>query len=182
MEHKNKPQLHLPLGVECGFNNIIEEGVTFGENVKIGSFNIIKKGSHFGDGTIIGNYNDLGENLTTGKNCIIQGRVRTSNDCTLEDNVTLKIGVILTSKVLLQKNSFMGPNAITLGSTAYRETYHGTIIGENTYIGAGTKISANTHINHNIIIGANSFVNKDLSNTDPTVWAGNPIKFIKHVR
>lgn len=182
MEHLNKPQVQIPVGVEFGFNNIIKEGVTFGKNVKIGSFNIIEKGSHFGDGTIIGNYNDLGENLTTGKNCIIQGRVRTANDCTLEDNVTLKIGVILTSKVLLQKNSFMGPNAITLGSSAYRETFHGTVIGENTYIGAGTKIAANTHVGNNVIIGANSFVNKDLKKADHTVWAGNPIKLIKHVR
>ena len=71
---------------------------------------------------------------------------------------------------------------LSLQAHQHTETFHGTVIGENTYIGAGTKIAANTHVGNNVIIGANSFVNKDLKKADHTVWAGNPIKLIKHVR
>ena len=170
--------LTMPSNVKIGRYNIIEEGVEFGEGVEIGNFNYIRKGSVFGNGTKIGNFNDLGERLNVGENVIIQGRVRTADHCTIEDNVTLKIGVILTSRVLLKKNSFMGPTSITLGSTAYRETKHGTIIGENTYIGAGAKIAADTHIADNVIVGANSFIKGDIKE-DNGIWAGTPAKFIK---
>ena len=180
MNNNNQLKTTLRPDVQIGHFNIIEEGVTFGKNIKIGNYNYIRKDSTFGDNTVIGDYNNLGENLRVGKNVIIQGSVRTANSCDIEDNVTLKIGVILTSKVWLKKNSFMGPTSITLGSTAYRETKHGTIIGENTYIGAGTKIAANIEIGDNIIIGANSFVNKSLNDTTPSIWAGTPIKHIKY--
>lgn len=170
----------VKFGDNCniGVFNVIEEGVVFKDNVKIGNYNHIKKGSTFDEGTKIGNYNDLGENLEVGKNVILQGRIRTAGGCVIEDKVTIKIGVILTSEVLLKRNSFLGPGTITLGSTAYRVTKHGTTIGENTYIGAGTKIAADTDIVDNVIVGANSFVNREI--TDPnSVYAGTPAKFIK---
>jgi UDP-2-acetamido-3-amino-2,3-dideoxy-glucuronate N-acetyltransferase len=170
--------VHVPENVNIGYGNIIEEGVTFHEGCKVGNFNIIKKDCTFGKGTVIGNFNEIGSRNSFGENVVIQGRVRIGDHCTVEDKVTLKIGVILTSKVLLKKNSFMGPTSITLGSTAYRETKHGTIIGENTYIGAGAKLAADIHVADNVIIGANSYVNKDIDN-EYTVWAGTPAKFIK---
>lgn len=157
--------------------NVIEENISFGSNPSLGHFNHLRKESTFGDNVIIGNHNDLGESLEVGNNVIIQGRVRTADNCVIEDGVTIKIGTILTSKVLLKKGCFLGPNVITLGSTHERVTKHGTIIGENTYIGAGTKIAADTHIGDNIVVGANSFVNKDL--TEPGIYAGTPVKFIR---
>ena len=71
----------------------------------------------------------------------------------------------------------MGPCSITLGSSAYRVTDHGTVIGKRTYIGAGVKIVANTQIGNDIIVGAQAFVNKDL--IEPGVYVGIPAIFFK---
>ncbi len=129
---------------------------------------------------MICNYCELGENNIIGINCIIQGRNRLASDCKIYDNVTIKYGTILTSKVTLKENSFLGPNVITLGSTHKRETKHTTEIGENTYIGAGSKIAADIHIGNNVVIGANSFVNKDINNDGKKpIYGGTPVKYIK---
>ena len=138
-----------------GLYNIIEENVNIHPSVEIGNYNHIKKGTIIKQGTIIGNYNEIGNNVKINENCIIQGKVRIGDECVLEDNVTLKIGVILTKNVLLKHNSFMGPNSITLGSSAYRKTSHGTVIGDNTYIGAGVKL--NHKVGEHIAKGATLF-------------------------
>jgi serine acetyltransferase len=56
----------------------------------------------------------------------------------------------------------MGPNTITLGGHANRNSEYGTTIGENCYIGAGTQIAANIQICDDVITGAFSFVNKNI--------------------
>jgi len=158
-------------------DNVIHSSVRIGKNVQIGHFNVIKEGVELGENTVVGNFCELGKNLKTGKNVIIQGFVRIANDCLIEDSVELKIGTILTSGVWLKKGSFMGPGSVTLGSSAYRITEHGTVIGERTYIGAGTKIAANIQIGGDIIVGAQAFVNKSIY--VPGVYGGVPAVFIK---
>ena len=111
------------------------------------------------------------------ENAIIQGRIRMGESCLIEENVTIKYGTILTSNVLLKKNCFLGPNVITLGSTHKRETIHGTIVGENTYIGAGSKIAGGVEVGDNITVGAMSFVNKNIFESG--IYVGIPIKKIK---
>lgn len=163
--------------MDVGEGNLIHHPIKVGKNVMIGNYNIISEGAELGDNTVIGNFCDLGKKLKTGKNVTIQGRVRIGNDCILEDEVILKIGTILTSGVLLKKRSFMGPASITFGSTAYRATKQGIIIGERTYIGGGAKIAAGIQIGNDIIVGAQAFVNKDL--TEPGVYVGIPARLIK---
>ena len=119
----------------------------------------------------------LDQNNNIGENSILQGRVRTASSCTIEKNVTIKYGTILTSKVLLKEGCFLGPHTITLGSTHKRITKHGTVIGKNTYIGAGSKIAADIKIGDNIVVGALGFVNRDL--IEKGIYAGLPVKKIK---
>jgi UDP-3-O-[3-hydroxymyristoyl] glucosamine N-acyltransferase len=160
-----------------GAFTIIEKGCKVGDNVTIESYTILHKNTVVANDTFIGSYCEIGENLSIGSNVIIQGRNRTGNFCRIDDNVTIKYGAILTSKVLLKKNAFLGPNVITLGSTHKREEVHGTIIGENSYIGAGSKIAGGVKISDNITVGAISFVNKDL--TTEGIYVGIPAKIIK---
>jgi len=54
---------------------------------------------------------------------------------------------------------------------------HGTVIGENTYVGAGSKIAGGIKIGNDIAIGALSFINKDIA--EAGVYAGIPAKKIK---
>jgi UDP-3-O-[3-hydroxymyristoyl] glucosamine N-acyltransferase len=160
-----------------GQYNIIDENVIIEEGASVGNFNIIQTGTIIRKGAVVGNYCEIGKNNDIGENSIVQGRVRTAGDCIIENNVTIKYGTILTSKVLLKEGCFLGPHTITLGSTHERVTKHGTIIGKNTYIGAGSKIAADIHIGDNIVVGALGFVNKDL--TEVGIYAGLPVKKIK---
>ena len=156
---------------------IIKSNVSLSNNITIGSNTILHKDSSYCSGNEIGSYCELGNGLKVGKNNIIQGRIRTGDFCTIQDNVTIKYGTILTSNVLLEENCFLGPNVITLGSTHKRVTVNGTIIGKNTYIGAGCKIAGGIIISENITTGALSFVNKDLKESG--VYVGVPCKKIK---
>lgn len=103
MENEIHKSVIIGGNVKIGLHNIIEEGVKLCDNVTVGNFNHIKRGSVYDSGTVIGNYCELGEDLTVGKDVIIQGRIRTANNCDIEDNVTIKYGTILTSSVLLKR-------------------------------------------------------------------------------
>jgi acetyltransferase-like isoleucine patch superfamily enzyme len=162
---------------KIGKYNFIEPDVTIGDNVTIGSYVIIKRGTKIGNNSIIGDYCKVGYCNKIGNGVILQGNIRTSNGCIIKNHVTIKWGVILTSEVVVHENAFIGPHAITLGSTHKRETRHGTSIGVNCFIGAGTIIMANTKISPNITTGANSYVNKDL--TKPGIYVGTPARWLK---
>ena len=156
---------------------VIEDGCEFGDNVTIENYTHIRKGVKIGNNSLVGNYCEIGESNLIGDNVIIQGRNRTALSCVFENDVTVKYGTILTSHVLLKKNSFLGPNVITLGSTHQRETIHGTIIGENSYIGAGSKILCGVNVCSDVAIGALSFINKDVK--EKGIYAGIPTRFLK---
>lgn len=157
-----------------GQYNVIHPSVKMKKGVVVGNHNVICEGVELGENTTVGNFCELGKDLKTGRNVIIQGRVRIADDCVIEDNVQLKIGTILTSRVRLKTGSFMGPCSITFGSTAYHVTKHGTVIGERTYIGGGATIAANIQIGDDIVVGAQAFVNRDL--VEPGIYGGVPAK------
>ena len=172
-----KSGVHIGNNVKIEPFTIIHDNVVIADGSEIGSHTILHKNSKFGENTFIGPYCELGSNMIVSYGCIIQGRNRTANGCFLEENVTIKYGTILTSDVHLKKNCFLGPNVITLGSTHERVTKHGTVIGEDCFIGSGTKIAGATEICNNVVTGANSFVNKDI--LDSGIYCGTPVKKIK---
>ncbi len=155
----------------------IGKDVKVGKNVKIGAFSIIGDGVELDDNSVVGSYSEIGKGTKVGKNSILQGRIRTADNCLIEEDVVVKYGTILTSKVTLRKGSFLGPNTITIGSTAERVTIHNTVIGENTFIGAGTKIGPGVQIGKDIVIGALGYVNKNIE--APGTYVGIPVKKIK---
>lgn len=161
---------------KIGHFSIIGKGCVFGDNVSIGSHTVIGENVQLGDGAVVGNFCEIGKGLKTGSNVVLQGRIRIAEACEIEDDATLKYGTILTSRVLIKKGAFLGPNVITLGSTHLRETKHGTIIGERCYIGAGSKIAACVTIANDITVGAAGFVNKDL--TENGIYVGVPVKLL----
>jgi acetyltransferase-like isoleucine patch superfamily enzyme len=162
---------------KIGHFTVIGEGCTFGDNVTIGSHTVIGDNVQLNDGCIVGNHCEIGKNLVAGRNVNLQGRIRTADGCVIEDDATLKYGTILTSRVLIKKNAFLGPNVITLGSTHLHETKHGIVIGERCYIGAGSKIAASVKIANDVTVGAMGFVNKDLDESG--IYVGIPVKLLK---
>ena len=163
--------------MKIGKFNVIDNDVNFDDTVEIGNFNVSQKGAKMSKNVVIGNYCEIGQLIDVGANSILQGRIRTADNCKIKKNVTLKYGVILTSNVTVEEGAFLGPNVITLGSTHERVTIHGTSIGANTYIGANSIIGPNIQIGANIVVGANSFVNKNL--TEPGIYVGTPVRKIR---
>lgn len=157
--------------------NSISLSFKYGHNLKIGHYNVIEKGVAVGNNTIIGNFCEIGKHVKIGNNVILQGRVRIASDTTIEDGCVLKYGTIITNRTLLKRNVFMGPNTITLGGIHTRESIHGTVIGENGYIGAGSQIAANTRICNDVVLGTFTFANKDI--IKPGIYVGIPARFLK---
>lgn len=146
----------------------------------IGNFSVIHENVTIGRCSTVGSYCELGKGTTVGANCVLQGRVRTGPKVTIEDDVIVKYGTILTDTALVKKNAFIGPNVITLGGGHDRKRVNGTIIGENCYIGAGTKIAGGMTICDDVVTGANSFVTKDI--TEPGIYVGTPAKLLRKRR
>lgn len=168
------PDLRTGSNFKVGHFSIIGKGCVFGDNVTIGSHTIIGDDVQLGDGAVVGNHCEIGKGLRAGAGVVLQGRIRTAEGCVIEDGATLKYGTILTSKVLIKKKAFLGPNVITLGSTHLHETKHGTVIGERCYIGAGSKIAASVQITDDVTIGAMGFVNKNIEESG--IYVGVPVK------
>jgi UDP-3-O-[3-hydroxymyristoyl] glucosamine N-acyltransferase len=145
--------------------------------MNIGQFNVIGENVYFGNNVEIGHHCIIEDYVTIGNNVVLQGNVKIASGSTIRDGCILKHGTIITNGALLKRNVFMGPNTITLGGTHKRETIHGTVIGENCYIGGGSQIAANTKICDNVVVGALTFVNKDI--TEPGTYVGIPAKKIK---
>lgn len=112
---------------------------------------------------------------TIGDNVVIQGQVRIGENCTIEDDCVLKWGAILTKEVHLESNVFFGVRSTCLGSDSDRVDNHGTIIGENAYIGGHSVIFPNIVIEDNVIVGAMSLVNKHLTK-DGETYFGQPAR------
>jgi len=157
--------------------NVIGENFETGEGFEIGHFNVI------GDNVKIGHYVTMGHNciieddVTIGDNVILQANIKIASGTVIQDNCTFKHGTILTNRVLVKRNVFMGPNTITLGGTHKRETKHGTVIGENCYIGAGSQIAANRKLCDDVTLGTLSFVNKDI--LEPGIYVGVPVRRLR---
>jgi UDP-3-O-[3-hydroxymyristoyl] glucosamine N-acyltransferase len=157
--------------------NDIHESFKCGDGCAIGSFNVIGENVKIGKNVKIGHHCIIEENVTLGDNVILQAHIKIASGTVVEDNCILKHGTILTNNALLKKNVFMGPNTITLGGTHKSKTIHGTVIGENCYVGASAHIAAGVQICDNVTLGVLSFANKDI--TEPGIYVGVPVKFLK---
>lgn len=106
----------------------------------------------------VGAFCFIDDGVTIGANVVIQGNVRIGKNCNIQEGSVLKWGSVLTQKVDIGKNVFFGTGAKVLGSDSDREEQHGTIIGDNCYIGANTIIHAKASIIDNVTTGSNTIV------------------------
>ena len=157
--------------------NIIGNNFETGDDFEIGHFNVIGNNVKVGHYSSIGHHCIIEDNVKIGNNVVLQGNIKVASGTTIENNCTLKHVTILTNDVLLKRNVFMGPNTITLGGTHERKTVHGTVIGEDCYIGAGTQLAANTKLCAKVITGALSFVNRDI--IEPGIYIGIPVRKLR---
>ena len=110
----------------------------------------------------------------------------------LKDNIKLNINVVLNSsiggKIIIGKNSLIGPNVIMRTANHNFEridskinsqghNFGNIIIDEDVWIGANSIILGDVKIGKGAIIGAGSLVNKDVDSY--SIVGGVPAKLIK---
>jgi len=152
----------------------VEYTFKHGDNFSIGEYNVIDESVVFGNNVKVGHHCIIENDVYIGNNVTLQGNIKIASGCHIRSGCVLKHGTILTNGVLLKHNVFMGPNTIALGGTHERKTIHGTIIGENCYIGGASQIAANIKICDNVTLGAMTFANKNIS--VPGIYVGVPAR------
>jgi UDP-3-O-[3-hydroxymyristoyl] glucosamine N-acyltransferase len=157
--------------------NEIGEGFRHGIEFHIGHFNVIGDNVSVGNNVKIGHHCNIESNVTIGNNVILQANIKIASGSIILNNCTLKHGTIITNDALLKDNVFMGPNSVTLGGTHERISVHGTVIGENCYIGAAAHIAAGVQICDNVTLGVSTFASKDI--VEPGIYVGIPARKLR---
>ena len=127
---------------------------------KIGTGTIIHAGVHIHDEVVIGKY------------CQIEAGVMLFNGVTIEDEVFLAPGVIVTNDRDLAQ---AGPKRLDAsGQRIEQWKPTATLIKKGARIGAGARILAGVTIGRNSLVGMGSVVLKNVG--DNETWVGNPAR------
>ena len=148
-----------------------------GVNFKIGEFCIIEEGVIVGDNVTIENYVLLKTGTIVGNNVFIDSYVRSSGNCRIGDDVTLRYGVTVAKAVTIDNGAFISPNVMTIYSTHKKENKPGTYIGKNAHIGTAAVLGPNVKIADNVVVGALAFVSKNC--LEEGIYVGVPAKRMK---
>lgn len=158
-------------------NSIISEKAKIGKNVTIGAFCIIEEGVEIGDNTTIKNYVELRTGTKIGKNCLIDSKVSSSGNCTIEDDVIIRYDSIIARGVYIGKGSYICPKMMTNNLDTNKAQIGGAHIGRNVFIGTSCVLQHGIIIGDNSALGALSFINKNVPANE--LWFGNPAQFQK---
>jgi UDP-3-O-[3-hydroxymyristoyl] glucosamine N-acyltransferase len=139
--------------------NVIAEDFKHGDNFTIGHFCVIEPD------VVVGN------NVSIGSHVIIKSGCRIGNYVVLKDTCGLGRGVTLKDRV------FISPRVTFIVVSHDRESYIGTIVCEDCFIGTGAIIGLGVYILPKVIIGAMTFVNKDISKSG--TYIGCPARRLK---
>jgi len=168
-----------------GIFNIIHPSFEYGENVKIGEFNHIHENVVVGNNVEIKSHTELKPHTIIGDDCYIDSGVKTSGECWIGDNVTLRYDAIIAKGTVIEDHVFVSPQLMTenlnhrgepkggahIGTGEWNhETEYRVFIGTNITLAAGIEICSGT------IIGSKANVRKSI--TEPGVYIGNPARLL----
>lgn len=160
-------KIKIGKGVNIGSDVIIDalskEGVTIGNNVRIGDYTrILCTGSlkKLGIGF------KIGDNCRIGDNCFFgcAGGISIGNDVIMGQNVRFH-----------SENHNYNDSSTQIRMQGV--SHKGIKVGNNCWIGSGVVILDGVSIGDGCVIGANTLVNKDISNN--YVAVGSPVRLIK---
>lgn len=136
---------------------------------------------NIGTGTTIWQYAIILPNAAIGADCNINCHTFIENEVLIGNRVTIKSGVYLWDKTVIEDDVFVGPNVTFVNdknprSKKYPENFQEIKICKGASIGANTTILGNVTIGEYAMIGAGSVVTK---NIPPFALAyGNPAKLM----
>ena len=146
---------------------ILGEGITLGQNVRIGAY------------TVVGNQVQIGDNVTIHPHCVIYDGVSIGAGSLLHSHVVLRESVRLGERVILQNGVMIGADGYGFvplnDGTFYKILQAGTVVLEDdveiqaqtaidratvgeTRIGQGTKIDSLVQIGHGCRVGQHSLL------------------------
>ena len=162
-----KKKIKLGKGINIGDNVVIDalskEGVSIGNNVRIGDYTrILCTGSlkKIGIGFKIGDNCGIGENCFFGS----AGGIRIGNDVIMGQNIRFHS----------ENHNY---EKIEIPIRMQGVTNKGIVIGNDCWIGSGVVFLDGISVGNGCVIGANTLVNKSLPNN--SVAVGNPVRIVK---
>jgi len=132
---------------------------SIGVNVEIRDFAIIYDGVSIGEESKIGEHSVIGRSATP--TSVVKKDYSGSNVTIIEKNVSICANVIIYSDVSIGENSLIGDNSsimhrVTIGNNVLIS--RGVNINTDVKIGSFTRIMDNTHITGRVNIGNNVFI------------------------
>lgn len=104
-------------------------GVYIGANVEIGANSVIVKGTLsntvIGEDTVIGNLCNIGHGVKIGKKLWLSVGGMIGGNCTIEDNVTIGLGVSLKDNLFIAQDSTIGMGSVVTKSLLHKCTVFG---------------------------------------------------------
>jgi len=141
--------------------NKIDAGFKHGSDFKIGFFNHIHPNVIVGQSVTIRSYVELRPHTIIGDNCYIDSGVKSSGECRIGNNVTIRYDAIIARNTFIEDDVFISPQVMFINIPFKTKEKKPTIIRKGAKIGTNATINDGVEIGEGVIIGAKSFVNKD---------------------
>lgn len=155
-----------------------------GKNGIVRSHSVIYAGNVIGDefqaghGVLIRELNKVGHKVSIGSHSVIEHHVE------IEDDVRIHSNVFVPEYSVLEKGSWVGPNAV-FTNAPYPLSSHAKLSLKGPRLRRGAKVGANVTllpgvvIGRNALIGAGAVVVRDVP--DGKIAIGNPARVIKDI-
>ncbi len=156
-------------GSIIGANAVLYSGIQLGANVLIGDLASIREGCILGDQVVVG------------RGCLVM------YDTQIGDRTRVIDGAILTGKMVIEEDVFIGPGVNTINDNdVYLKRYGleefsvaGPVIRRFALIGTGANLASGIEVGTGAIVAPSSMVTH---NIDPwTIVAGVPARFLRQV-
>lgn len=154
--------------------NTIHESFKHGRNFRIGEFCHIHEDVEVGDDVTIRSFVELRPRTVVGSRVYVDSGVKTSGDCRIGDDVTLRYDCIIARGVEVGDGTFIAPQLMTENLDEVRASIGGAKIGRGVFIGTNVTLASGITICDGAVIGSKANVRKSIA--EKGVYVGNPAR------